>query len=1010
MDAERENFYILLDLDPSVDDLGKIEDAIRSKRNQWAKDKSTSPSQKRKRQAEQNLPLLPEIERVMRDPELRRKESEKAVESRKATRQEGLEKLRDDIRFLIGGAARLLKKDFDKLVKQYASLGFTEDDIRREIPVEIRAEEVAPEAKAKALDPTTLKDIEENLDALHCDSLYQFLGLGRGAGCRDLLDKADEEYKQIILDSNKARIAPKQDLVAHCKRIFRSEETRLAYDQSLQEKGLRKIDDKFAVLGRNTLDSTTVQLLVQIGTKSGVTEARCLEYIRDIAKKRGMIPDPSATSGEERPQCGYCKTLNQPKDEKCHECGQPLQVICPMPKCRTKTPSIHPRCTGCGFPIRDFPEIQRRLARAGAYLDSGDLGAADKEAQVIRRECLPQHPQYPLLEELVASISKQQRSRTEVMGRLRKLVDDSLMEEASRLLVALKGAGPISGDLSALQDKIGKALTQAEQDYKAAIDADTRGRRDDAFSHCCRALAVVHDYRPARQLMAKFPPEAPSNLEASAERIISLSWKPSPSQGALEYRIVRKEGARPSSPADGQSLAVATANRFDDTTAEPGATYYYAVVTVRAGVESTCCLTGPLMSVADVADLSSKAGDKCVEISWQLPKRAGAVEVWRQNGIAPTKRGQGDRIDQARRTGITDHNVTNGVSYGYLVVAVFRAADGSPRASRGVSFIVRPESPALPLMDLTARRNASQVLLHWQPPSHGTVEVYRFAGEPTLKIGQQCDMDAVSSLGKKLSVKDRQSAEDELHGETIVYYLPVTVTGSIGVIGRGLYVTTVDDIADLKITFKDTMMLAKWKWPRDCRKCRVVTRSDQFATGPEDAQASGEDCLLSVYETKGGFYASVPLRVRELFITVYAAVSVADQVIYASGSESARRRVALQGGGHKRCELRYHISLHTALLTRQKAVHVTIASGSEPIVLPELCVVAKSRTVPTSTKDGRAIASFPGGQTLKPGQKVTFTCLPGPLPKDTLARLFTVNREADWLILVPEKPRMEIGS
>ena len=1012
MDAERENFYILLDLDPTIQDWDKIEAAIGTKKSDWSHDAATSPSPKRKRQAGQNKALLPEIERVMKDPELRHKEAEQAVERRKALREERLEELRRDLA-TVCAKGHLLDKELEKVLKRYTSGGLTEEEIRREISVQVRSENVEKGATVALLEKTILNRIRANLTTLGCANLYQFLGVEdqRSANCGLLRAKAAEIGEELRKFINKTtEVSARQELVGLCSTVFASEETRKGYDLALGDEALETIEGQFDLLAGDTIDPSTFQMLLRTGMEAGASEGRCRHKIREMAKQRKFIVEMAVATGESYRQCGHCLTINQPTAEACHRCGRPLQVICPMPNCKRTVPSTHLSCTGCGFPVGNLPEIQRRLARAKAYLDRGDLIAAQAEADTIATDCVPQHPRYSPLEKLRGSISEQRRSGDEAIGRLRKLVDDSLMEEANRLLRTLKGAGAVSTDLSALREKIDKALTQAEQSYQAAIESDTKGKRDDAFSHCSRALAVVRDYRPARQLMAKFPPEPPAMLEAGAERIVSLSWKPSPSQGALEYKIVRKEGARPSSPADGQCLAVATANRFDDMTAEPGATYYYAVLTVRGGVESTCCLAGPLMSVADVADLSPKAGDKCVELSWKLPKRAAAVEVWRQNGIAPTKRGQGDRIDQARRASVTDHNVTNGVSYGYLVVVVFRAADGSPRASQGVSVVVRPESPALPLMDLTARRNGSQVVLHWQSPPHGAVEVYRFSQEPALKVGQQCEMDDFSSLGKKLAAKDRQSAEDELHGERIAYYLPVTVTGSIGVIGRGLYVSAVEDVANLKIAVKDTMMLAKWNWPRDCRKCRVAIRSDQFATGPEDASASRDDCLLSVYETKGGFYTSVPLQVRELFITVYAAMSVADQVIHASGSESARRRVSLRGGSHKRCELRYRISSRTALLTRQKAVYVTIASGSEPIVLPELCVVAKSRTIPTSAKDGKVVASFPAGHSLSPGQKADFKFSPGPLPKDTLARLFAANnQDADWLTLVPEKPRMEIG-
>src|SRR6056297_4322796 len=74
---ERENFYILLELsiDPPETDPAVIEKQIKKKKAEWSKLRN-HPT--KGLQAQKNISLIPEMEKVMLDPQLRAEELEAA--------------------------------------------------------------------------------------------------------------------------------------------------------------------------------------------------------------------------------------------------------------------------------------------------------------------------------------------------------------------------------------------------------------------------------------------------------------------------------------------------------------------------------------------------------------------------------------------------------------------------------------------------------------------------------------------------------------------------------------------------------------------------------------------------------------------------------------------------------------------------------------------------------------------------------------------------------------------
>jgi len=1014
MGEKRPNYYLILELDLSVRDWPTIEKRIREKRSQWAKDKAQSPVAKRRREADQYLRLIPDMERVLKDDVLRDKERQEAIRTTEKRRQQRLKDLCSDegeIALLIP-RGEVREAELQKLVQECGQDSVSEEDIRKLIPPNIpirKSERAAPEKKCPPLDPTIGKNIEDELGVLGRNDLYEFLGLSRQASCKSLLHKADEidreERKKAITPEVSAKLA----LVAHCKAIFKSADRREGYDRALGERGLRRVTGQIDLLAVDTIDAQTYLHLIRVGMKTGAPKESVERHIRQIGKKRGKAIEVPSTHGEMFRQCGHCRTLNESRDENCRQCGAAMIVQCPIRGCDAQMRNTERCCSRCGFPIGDLPEINRRLADAKARLGADDAEGAARAVAALHQQLLSDWSDYLPLKNLQDRADRVVQEQAEIRTKLRKLVRERRMVEADRVLDASPAGRSSHPELNALRDQIDEALGQAEKEYQLAAWAEAQGDDEGAFGHCAIALAVVADHGRARNLMSKFPPEPPGRIESEAKKMISLAWSPSGSRGTLEYRVVRKPGSAPAGLTDGTLVGTTNAHRLDDDRAEAGVSYYYAVFTIRAGVASRAQHTGPHMCVADVSELAAKPGDGRVSLSWTPPPKATAIEVWRTEGRPPPRRKQDKLLDNVRRGGVTDTDVQNGHTYSYLVVAIFTAEDGTLVASPGQTIDATPAAPPKPVNALSVSRDGSGVSIRWQPPSHGVVEIYRLTDPPPFAAGDHCDINELAALGRKVPSFSDRSAEDDLGSKRVAYYLAVTVAGSVAVIGEGCYVTTVEEVEGLRAAVKGNTMLLKWQWPRGTKTCRVCLRTDEFAGGCDDLQAFKEDVLLTVYESKGGWYMTLPDDATSFYVSVHAALSAGGKTVFADGASAGARTQVLRGdhhGGHRR--LRYDIRRPRVRLGKKP--HRMLIQGCDcETTLPTLCVVAKSRTVPRQLRDGKTLHAFPAGQVVKPEETLELEFFPSDVPKDALGRLFPANSsDGNWLELIAERARMEL--
>ncbi len=328
---ERENFYIILELsvDPPETDLGVINRAIANKKAQWSRLRN-HPT--KGLQIQKYLNMIPEIQRVMLDRELRRQEADAA----KAFLQKGMEakfsEIDRHIEILMGKGfiakeeitrladlhnipqneiqERINAKKQEKFIRIDLEIGYrmakgylTETEVARiakhhaltveEIKSRVRCP-VTRDAKDKAalkpkqIDPSINKSILDNLKIVDKGSLYDFLGMPSSSPLAMLQEKSVQKKKQLASISKKDAVATASSILAgHCMTLFKNEESRLAYDISLSLSFLAELDSDIDVAAINGAIRPEYQnILIEKAMGLGMDEDEAREYIKSYGRKK----------------------------------------------------------------------------------------------------------------------------------------------------------------------------------------------------------------------------------------------------------------------------------------------------------------------------------------------------------------------------------------------------------------------------------------------------------------------------------------------------------------------------------------------------------------------------------------------------------------------------------------------------------------------------------------------------------------------------------------------------
>lgn len=1000
---ERPNYYLLLDLDPSVEDWGVIEKRLLEKKRQWSTEKTMgNPASQRK--AAHFLSISRDIEETLKNSEARAQEAKEARKQQEQERQTKFKQLDESIRVLraSGQCTREQIKQIGKLLGGSISEKEIEARIRKAgIPiVEENRGGSGPLPPRELIDQTISSRIKANLAISKHADLYDFLGLNPQSSPKSLWEKANETNKEILgIGKTDPLSSACKELAGICLALFREEKEKEKYDNSRALEAMDELKDQIDLAGRDDgfISLKEMDELVKQARERGVQLDDARFYIENHARKRkwGVQPEEKLPS-EDLKLCGYCLTLaSSLTATRCINCGEPLSLACPQ--CGTQTPTQDKSCSKCGCHTGDAPVVNALFKEGKRLALDGDLAAAlDRFDRALFY--------WPTWQELLGEkrkIETQRQEREADLSGMEEMVASKRLIEARSALdrfVRLRG----SGGIESLRTRINENISKAEAALREGERRRVAGKAEEAIDKYEEALALCADFEQARQAMASCPPPAPADLRVEVTSTgLRLIWSEVKARGSISYRVVRKAHGLPNNVADGARVGEGQTPRLDDIEVESGTPWYYAVYTLRGGITSrTSAGSGPHLVTSDVKNLTVRGGNREVILSWERPKGCKRVEVWRKNDVVPSRPGDGSRVivsgDSAHDTGLV-----NGKTYGYRTFAVFDdpKSPGKEINTLGIGSSAFPVMPPDPVTDLKCALQGKTVVLNWTPIAGASVQIRQTTAAPNSHSGLIIPLDQADRLGILVAASSTGNAHSTVTAQGRLYFIPLTVAGGIAVVGNVAALTTIEDVMNLKAQAVGRDIVLTWEWPAGIDEAIACFAHDGYPTDAINGHSTRVRIARQEYNRNNCWELRGAAR-RPHYFTVFAKASISDVCSTGANTfESMGQSVSVA----------YRVVLKKAFLSRAVEQAWLELQCSARTSLSGLLVVGRQRNVPLSREDGTMIKEV--SEVYFHDGKAQIKIPPEYLGKETYVKVFFKDsRDAQEIRLLPApKEELRLG-
>ena len=223
------------------------------------------------------------------------------------------------------------------------------------------------------------------------------------------------------------------------------------------------------------------------------------------------------------------------------------------------------------------------------------------------------------------------------------------------------------------------------------------------------------DFPRTLEVLPNLPTEPRMVQATGGDGVISLEWRAPlitgdmPLNGYTIFRGLSEEELSSYQILDAFTLDI------DDTTVTNGVTYYYAVQAfseVGDGPLSAVVNATPLGVPSMPLSFDVEAGNGQVVLSWEVPVLDGGTEIVAYHIFRGLEPDILDWLLGVNGTTFTDTEVTNGVTYHYMVIARNVVGDGIPTEVLSATPIGLPSAPG----SLVASSGPGEVQLTWQAP------------------------------------------------------------------------------------------------------------------------------------------------------------------------------------------------------------------------------------------------------------------------------------------------------
>lgn len=887
--AGRENYYLILGLFDFDDDLvgksdgdtivkGKIDEAVKQKKAEWAKGQNDPKMGSRYKQY---IEALPAIEKELATQAGRRAEH---ADARKRKEQE----IRKTLHFG-------LDKGFlyEKEVENYArKLGLPGEVLKRFIKVDIKpSAQAVPEAPAgkELLRPAFSSKFSNADKLLPADStnLYEFLNEGKDAASAMNMSAARwkslaEDMRRSLPDYAREEISNKRKLCEHCiTEAFASEQSKQQYDEYLSWKRLQEILGRVAEqfifqesrLARQQVESFVDELHAACGNRKDANG-----YFVWWCSKRAIDWErPDAKQEEQKALCPFCHRQVQPGDKKCPHCGEALVAICP--KCKKDNAASNQFCSHCGLDFGSLKKAAALCAMAKTEMDVLNLEVA--KSMLDEAEAL--WPGLGQLSPLRAEWTRLQQSLGPAAGKMRRHMKAGEFWAANEELGKIRARFPQYKD-PALEQALKTALAAAA---KALAEAKAAKDAAKAEEWLLKAYSACADYPEVVRLLAKNPPPPVQQVVVLADgkaRCNTITWAARGGDG-VDYLVVRSEGAAPCDPADGTAVGASRGAALKDTGIQPGIAYHYAVFARRGPVHSPPAVAqNPCVNLFEIggADVFAAAGE--ARAQWRGVPAGGRVEVWRAKGHPTAGPGSGEKVASANNQGMRDQGLENDTEYHYRACVVY-SLPGGPRRSDGFCFKVVPSEPPAQIGYVNPRLTGeNRFTLEWDQPDGANVRFYAATEKPALEQGDLVDLRELEAKLLPVAIESRQRGRGEftLPEGDVFYFVAASVKNESALVGPMVTLSGKEIVTIRDVQLSGNDLFVKFDWPAGVNRVLLLKRPDRFASSSEDTGASRVIVTRETYEMR----RAIELRncaPGDYYFTLYAELGSRSDATYSAG-------------------------------------------------------------------------------------------------------------------------------
>lgn len=673
-------------------------------------------------------------------------------------------------------------------------------------------------------------------------NLYDFLGVRQNSGSQEISTRLAAITKKVSEDSHKSDpvVSAKKILCDLCRDTLVNPAKRKSYDKALANASFAPIAEKIRryQLGSPFMTEQALKILIDEATKQGIPLEKAKSLIYRTADQIGL-PIAADDVTDNLVQCRFCSTLNEKGAANCQYCGMPIVVVCPS--CGKPNKGDELACTYCGFSFTDMmraPELVKLIESAIAMQDYDSALSSIKTLETVWKT----HPQLALLKRECNEV-QQQAERN--LKSIKNLCEKKLYYKARADIVSM-GESP---QISKYRTEIESAIDMAEKQIADAGQIQDVTARVDKYM---QVLSVCADCEKAKVAIGSNPPSAPTGFVSEVNgNFIRIKWNKHNSQ-FIEYRIVRKEGGRPSSIQDGLYLADTAGALYDDTNVTPGVSYYYAIFSKCGEVFSKTGLVSdkPALVVCDIdmKSLSYDIQEKSIGFNMVLPQHAKAIEIYRDGSLMKTIYG----------TSYVDGGLIPEREYLYKFVAVFEDSASLTHKSKGISLKLKPMAPPKPV-SLKIEEGDKDARLSWTPPAKGTLSIYVSEVLPPFHPNDIVNIDVIKL--RKLNISGTScTISKDFSGER--YFLPLSIQGNLGVVGDIVRLVSIVKPSDVQFDRNEGFVMVRWNWSNTSA---VRIRVDADSSNPQSVD-------LESGKSASQYKVLLPRNAKSIRIAVHSLV------------------------------------------------------------------------------------------------------------------------------------------